>query len=93
VVWRRAADVSPYPSTALVGTRCGSRQKEHPMNAESARAASYGQEIQTDEPYTYGRPASTYLSFRAVVRLTILRSKLEAVRNERTRHSMSERTI
>jgi hypothetical protein len=42
---------------------------------------------------TYGRPASTYLPLRAVVRLTILRSRLEAVRYERGMrlHSLSER--
>ena len=30
----------------------------------------------TDLPYTFGRPASTYLAPREIVRLTILRSKL-----------------
>jgi hypothetical protein len=29
-----------------------------------------------DWPYTFGRPASTYLSPREIVRLTILRSRL-----------------
>jgi hypothetical protein len=29
-----------------------------------------------DELYTWARPASTYLTFREIVRLTILRSKL-----------------
>jgi hypothetical protein len=29
-----------------------------------------------DVPYTFGRPASTYLAPRQIVRLTILRSKL-----------------
>ena len=54
------------------------------MKSESARAPSqHQQESEADEPYTYGRPASMYLPFRAVVRLTILRSKLEAVRCER----------
>jgi hypothetical protein len=38
-----------------------------------------------DQPYTWGRPPDTYLTFRQVVRLTILRSKLESVRTERTR--------
>lgn len=64
------------------------------MNSEPARTPTqHQQEIQADEPYTYGRPASTYLAFRAVVRLTILRSKLEAIRYERDRrlHSVSER--
>jgi len=36
-----------------------------------------------DFPYTWGRPATTYLTYRQVVRLTILRSKLESVRAER----------
>jgi hypothetical protein len=36
-----------------------------------------------DQPYTWGRPPTTYLTYRQVVRLTILRSKLEAVRTER----------
>jgi hypothetical protein len=64
------------------------------MNSESAGAARQNlQEVQVDEPYTYGRPASTYLPVRAVVRLTILRSKLEAVRDERSArfHLMNER--
>ena len=29
-----------------------------------------------DQLYTWARPASTYLTFREIVRLTILRSKL-----------------
>jgi hypothetical protein len=36
-----------------------------------------------DQPYAWGRPASTYLPFRAIIRLAILRSKLESIRNER----------
>jgi len=36
-----------------------------------------------DFPYTWGRPATTYLTYRQVVRLTILRSKLESVRAQR----------
>jgi hypothetical protein len=54
------------------------------MNSEPAHAAGqYQQRTQPDQPYTYGRPASTYLPFRVIVRLTILRSKLEVVRGER----------
>ena len=30
-----------------------------------------------DEPYTFGRPPSTYLPTREIVRLMILRSKLQ----------------
>ena len=29
-----------------------------------------------DQPYTFGRPAATYLAPREIVRLTILRSKV-----------------
>jgi hypothetical protein len=36
-----------------------------------------------DQPYTWGRPPLTYLNYRQVVRLTILRSRLEDVRTER----------
>ena len=36
-----------------------------------------------DQPYTWGRPTSTYLSFRQTVRLTILRSRIGEVREER----------
>jgi hypothetical protein len=36
-----------------------------------------------DQPYTWGRSPTTYLTYRQMVRLTILRSKLEDVRAER----------
>jgi hypothetical protein len=36
-----------------------------------------------DQPYTWGRPPSTYMTYRQAVRLTILRSKLEDVRMQR----------
>jgi hypothetical protein len=36
-----------------------------------------------DQPYTWNRPPTTYMTYRQVVRLTILRSKLEHVRMER----------
>lgn len=36
-----------------------------------------------DQPYRWGRPPTTYLAYRQVVRLTILRSKLEDVRTQR----------
>jgi hypothetical protein len=39
-----------------------------------------------DTPYRWGRPPTTYLAYRQVVRLTILRSKLESVRAERLGH-------
>jgi hypothetical protein len=47
------------------------------MNPEPAHTAEQNQqETLADQPYTHGRPASTYLPFRVMVRLTILRSKL-----------------
>jgi hypothetical protein len=42
-----------------------------PENTESFKALP-----SLDEPYTWGRPTSTYLSPREVVRLTIVRSRL-----------------
>jgi hypothetical protein len=36
-----------------------------------------------DVPYTWGRPPTTYLATRELVRLMILHAKLEAVRSER----------
>jgi hypothetical protein len=36
-----------------------------------------------DQPYVWGRPPTTYLCYRQIVRLTILRSKLEDVRRQR----------
>ena len=54
------------------------------MNDEAARGVSSHQHrIHEEQAYTWGRPPSTYLPFRAVIRLAILRSKLEAVRYER----------
>ena len=41
-----------------------------------------------DAPYTFGRPASTYLAPREIVRLTILRSKVRE--NRLTRESAAE---
>jgi hypothetical protein len=45
-------------------------QENAPMSIEPERADA------TDWPYTFGRPASLYLSPREIVRLTILRSRL-----------------
>jgi hypothetical protein len=36
-----------------------------------------------DQPYTWRRPPTSYLAYRQVVRLAILRSKLEEVRRQR----------
>jgi hypothetical protein len=38
-----------------------------------------------DQPYTWGRPPSTYLAPREIVRLTILRSRLRAWLTEGSR--------
>ena len=54
------------------------------MNEEAARGVSgHQQQIQEEQAFTWGRPPSTYLPFRVLIRLAILRSKLEAVRHER----------
>jgi hypothetical protein len=45
------------------------------MNAD-ATGPTRGQESASDVPYRFGRPMSTYLAPREIVRLTILRSKL-----------------
>jgi hypothetical protein len=46
------------------------------MNTEPASTRSQNTETSFDQQYTWGRPASTYLSPREVVRLTIIRSRL-----------------
>ena len=54
------------------------------MNEEAARGvSSHQQQVQEEQAFTWGPPPSTCLPFRALVRLAILRSKLESVRNER----------
>lgn len=48
------------------------------MNSESTRFPSHSRDTaDRDQTYTWGRPASTYLAPREVVRLTIVRSRLE----------------
>jgi hypothetical protein len=48
------------------------------MNSELSGSPSRDQQSgDNDQPYAWGRPAATYLPFRTIVRLTILRSKLE----------------
>jgi len=44
-----------------------------------------------DQPYSWGRPPSTYLSPRQVLRLTILRSTLEDRQQLRNRRIVSRR--
>ena len=48
-------------------------------------------QLGTDQPYSWGRPPSTYLSPRQVVRLTILRSELEDRHQLRNRRIVSRR--
>jgi hypothetical protein len=47
-----------------------------PASTNSRTPASPNAESSIDEPYTFGRPTTTYLSPREVVRLTIVRSRL-----------------
>jgi hypothetical protein len=49
----------------------------HGPRADIATATSHG----FDEPYTWGRPPTTYLAPRQVARLLILRSNLETRRS------------
>jgi hypothetical protein len=49
----------------------------------SVQPATDPQGADHDMPYTWGRPLTVYLTYRQVVRLTILRSRLESVRAER----------
>ena len=84
VAWKRAGHVPPHLSSAVAGTTYSGDQKEHPMNEEAARGvSSHQQPIQEEQAFTWGCPPTTSLPFRTVVRLTIMRSKLEAVRRER----------
>ena len=47
------------------------------MNPEPVSNPAHDNEAADhDQPYTWGRPPSTYLSEREIVRLTILRSRL-----------------
>jgi hypothetical protein len=52
------------------------RNHEHEQTAAHHRSEATG----VDAPYTFGRPASTYLAPREIVRLTILRSKMRETR-------------
>jgi hypothetical protein len=78
VIEAAKADAEPNPisrSTPMNPPAFDSQ--ESTSTNHDADALSY------DQAYTFGRPPTTYLTFRQVVRLTILRSKLEGVRNER----------
>jgi hypothetical protein len=60
-----------------------------PTPANSETTVEPGVEVpggDHDQPYTWGRPPTTYLTYRQLVRLTILRSKLESVRTARLAH-------
>ena len=47
------------------------------MNSEISQSAQEpARALGVDQPYTFGRPLSTYLAPRQIVRLTILRSRL-----------------
>ena len=48
------------------------------MSPEQLRSLPSGRsEPEFDQPYVWGRPPATYLAPRQVVRLTILRSRLD----------------
>ena len=47
---------------------------------EQTSAQRRSEPSSVDAPYTFGRPASTYLAPREIVRLTILRSKMRETR-------------
>jgi hypothetical protein len=47
---------------------------------EQTSAHRHPEPAGVDAPYTFGRPASTYLAPREIVRLTILRSKVRETR-------------
>src|SRR4051794_25076542 len=82
--WWCPAHVPPDPYESLAGTCDGGHQKARSVKFEPLRGVSQNkQQTQPDQPYMWGRPALTYLPFRAIVRLTILRSKLEPLRRER----------
>jgi len=54
------------------------------MKPDPARPKNEPHQLaQPDQPYAWGRPPATYLPFRAIIRLAILRSKLDSLRNER----------
>jgi hypothetical protein len=66
------------------GAPGGGHQKEHVMKPDPARPKNEPHRLaQHDQPYAWGRPPSTYLPFCAIIRLAILRSKLESIRSER----------
>ena len=48
------------------------------MKPDHARPKNEPHQLAHDQPYAWGRPPSTYLPFRAIIRLAILRSKLES---------------
>jgi len=49
------------------------------MNPEPTTSKMHGRDVADyDQPYTFGRPPSTYLAPREIVRLVILRSRLRA---------------
>jgi hypothetical protein len=47
---------------------------------EQTSAQRHSEPTSVDAPYTFSRPASTYLAPREIVRLTILRSKVRETR-------------
>ena len=54
--------------------------QDQTLNQNQNQAARRSEPTGFDAPYTFGRPASTYLAPREIVRLTILRSKVREAR-------------
>jgi hypothetical protein len=60
------------------------------MNHDQTSTQRGSEPTGTDAPYTFGRPASTYLAQREIVRLTILRSKVREARLQFEATAISE---
>jgi len=75
--------------TSHSGRRTAVRRRSQVMNPQSVERQDASSSVSDppggdhDQPYRWGRPPTTYLAYRQVVRLTILRSKLEDVRTQR----------
>jgi hypothetical protein len=86
--WLRRAKLNALLASTTTN-HAGNLPEEPAMNPTPANSETSVQPLidpagaDHDLPFTWGRPPTTYLTYRQVVRLTILRSKLESVRSER----------
>jgi hypothetical protein len=75
---RSAADVPPRTGTVALGAGSTRPAETPPMNPEPISSPPHERNAADyDQPYAWGRPPSTYLAPREVVRLMILRSRLD----------------